>query len=214
MWKQENAHPIENPEEFNEKDFKNEEIQDEELEEDNSETEDETQDEELNEDNFESESELQPEEKPKGEPEDHMIHINAKQHNQDLRFKWYRKSIHSIPDKFKLQYVQANANRRNQETIFEWYKECEKIGLCEFVVKDGNSREKAEEIAHTIAKFPQECVKADRNSILNQNNLSLKEGLYFEWNNSIQNEVLAKEGIEGAGSFSKGRGRHGSFEDI
>ena len=92
--------------------------------------------------------------------------------------------------------------------------ECEKIGLCEFVVKDGNSREKAEEIAHTIAKFPQECVKADRNSILNQNNLSLKEGLYFEWNNSIQNEVLAKECIEGAGSFSKGRGRHGSFEDI
>ena len=58
-----------------------------------------------------------------------MIHINAKQHNQDLRFKWYRKSIHSIPDKFKLQYVQANANRCNQETIFECYKECEKIGL-------------------------------------------------------------------------------------
>ena len=41
MWKQENAHPIENPEEFNERDFKTEstveqeEIQDEELDENN-----------------------------------------------------------------------------------------------------------------------------------------------------------------------------------
>ena len=121
MWKQEIAHHTENPAEFNEKEFKTEEIQDEELEEDDSETDEEIQDEELNENNFESEDEIQ--------LEDKMIHINAKQHNQDLRFKWYRRSIHAIPDKFKLQYVQANANKRNQETIFEWYKECEKIGL-------------------------------------------------------------------------------------
>ena len=92
--------------------------------------------------------------------------------------------------------------------------ECLNIGLCEYVVEDGTSRKKAEEIAKTIAKFPQECVKADRKSILNQNNLSLKEGLFFEWNNSMQNEILYKEGIKGAGRFSKGHGRHGSFEDL
>ena len=92
--------------------------------------------------------------------------------------------------------------------------ECLNIGLCEYVVEDGNSRKKAEEIAKSIAKFPQECVKADKRSILKQNNLSLKEGLYFEWNNSMQNEVLSKEGIEGAARFSIGHGRHGSFEDI
>ena len=92
--------------------------------------------------------------------------------------------------------------------------ECLNIGLCEYVVEDGTSRKKAEEIAKTIAKFPQECVKADRKSILNQNNLSLKEGLFFEWNNSMQNEILYKEGIKGAGRFSKGQGRHGSFEDM
>jgi enoyl-CoA hydratase len=92
--------------------------------------------------------------------------------------------------------------------------ECLNIGLCEYVVEDGTSRKKAEEIAKTIAKFPQECVKADRKSILNQNNLSLKEGLFFEWNNSMQNEILYKEGIDGAGRFSKGKGRHGSFEDL
>ena len=30
----------------------------------------------------------------------------------------------------------------------------------------------------------------------------------------MQNKILSKEGIEGAGKFSKGHGRHGSFEDI
>ena len=93
-------------------------------------------------------------------------------------------------------------------------EECFKLGLCEYVVKDGKSREKAEKIAQNIAKFPQECVKADRKSILSQNNLSLKEGLYFEWENSIKNKILAKEGLKGAGRFSKGHGRHGNFEDI
>ncbi len=90
--------------------------------------------------------------------------------------------------------------------------ECEKIGLCEYVVEDGRSRQKAEEIAHSIAKFPQACVKADRNSLIKQSNLSVKEGLEYEWYNSI--EVLSKEGIEGAERFSKGHGRHGDFEDI
>ena len=91
-------------------------------------------------------------------------------------------------------------------------EECERLGLCEYVVEDGRSRIKAEEIAHSIAKFPQVCVKADRNSIIKQSNLSIKEGLEYEWYNSI--EVLSKEGIEGAERFSKGHGRHGDFEDI
>ena len=92
--------------------------------------------------------------------------------------------------------------------------ECLNIGLCEYVVEDGTSRKKAEEIAKTIAKFPQECVRADRNSTLKQSNLSIKEGLLYEWNNSINNKILSKEGIKGAGRFSKGHGRHGNFEDI
>ena len=73
---------------------------------------------------------------------------------------------------------------------------------------------KAEEIAKTIASFPQECVRADRHSALNQHNLSVKEGLLYEWNNSMNNKILSKEGIRGAGRFSKGHGRHGNFEDI
>lgn len=92
--------------------------------------------------------------------------------------------------------------------------ECLNIGLCEYIVEDGNSRKKAEEIAKTIASFPQECVRADRHSALNQHNLSVKEGLLYEWNNSMNNKILSKEGIRGAGRFSKGHGRHGNFEDI
>ena len=53
--------------------------------------------------------------------------------------------------------------------------ECLKIGLCEYIVDNGN-RKKAEEIAKNIASFPQECLKADRRSILKQNHLSLKKG--------------------------------------
>ena len=92
--------------------------------------------------------------------------------------------------------------------------ECLNIGLCEYIVEDGESRKKAEEIAKIIAKFPQECVRADRNSTIKQSNLSVKEGLLYEWNNSMDNKILSKEGIKGAERFSKGHGRHGDFEDI
>ena len=57
--------------------------------------------------------------------------------------------------------------------------ECLNIGLCEYVVKDGNSRIKAEEIAKTISKFPQECVRADRQSALQQSHLSIKRAHYM-----------------------------------
>lgn len=90
--------------------------------------------------------------------------------------------------------------------------ECLKIGLCEYIVEDGDSRHKAEEIAHQIAKFPQNCVRADRKSIKNQNHFDIKEGLEFEWNNSLS--VLSEEGISGANRFLKGLGRHGDFEKI
>ena len=45
-------------------------------------------------------------------------------------------------------------------------------------------------------------------------NLTIKEGLFYEWNNSMKNKILSKEGINGAGRFSSGHGRHGDFEDI
>ena len=90
--------------------------------------------------------------------------------------------------------------------------ECEKLGLCEYIVEDGNSKEKAEKLAHEIARFPQACVRADRRSTIKQKHLSIREGLIQEWYNS--REIVLQEGIKGAEKFSDGLGRHGDFKKI
>jgi enoyl-CoA hydratase len=41
-------------------------------------------------------------------------------------------------------------------------EECLNIGLCEYVTPKGRAREKAEELAKEIARFPQTCVRASR----------------------------------------------------
>src|SRR5438128_9759737 len=43
--------------------------------------------------------------------------------------------------------------------------ECYRIGLCERVVPHGQSRAAAEALAREIARFPQECMRADRRSV-------------------------------------------------
>lgn len=90
--------------------------------------------------------------------------------------------------------------------------ECARIGLCEQVVADGTARQKAEELAHQIARFPQGCMRADRRSAIRQHGLSVREALAQEWHNSIGQ--LTAEGLDGAGRFSAGKGRGGDFGDI
>ena len=87
--------------------------------------------------------------------------------------------------------------------------ECERIGLCEYVVDDGEARTRAEELAQRIAAFPQLCARADRRSVIAQHGLSVREALVQEWYNS--RPVLEAGGIEGAGRFASGAGRHGDF---
>ena len=87
--------------------------------------------------------------------------------------------------------------------------ECERIGLCEYVVPDGKARQKAEELAAQIAAFPQRCVRADRRSTIDQQGLSERDGLINEWRTS--QEVVAAEGVAGATRFAEGAGRHGDF---
>jgi enoyl-CoA hydratase len=86
--------------------------------------------------------------------------------------------------------------------------EAERIGLCEYVVESGGARDKAEELARQIATFPQDCVRADLNSTRRQSGLRVREALIQEWESSFQ--VLAAEGISGAGRFRDGAGRHGT----
>jgi enoyl-CoA hydratase len=91
-------------------------------------------------------------------------------------------------------------------------EEAYRIGACEKVVLDGRSREFAEAMAHEIARFPQECMRADRRSVYTQEGLSLREAMRKEWYNGFPTFVA--EGAEGARRFASGKGRHGDFWDI
>ena len=91
-------------------------------------------------------------------------------------------------------------------------EECARIGLCEYVVPDGGSRAKAEELAQEIARFPQRCARADRRSAIRQHGLPIREAMLGEWRNS-KGEVR-KEGVIGAGRFRDGKGRHGDYREI
>lgn len=90
--------------------------------------------------------------------------------------------------------------------------ECLSIGACEKVVPDGTAREAAEELAREIARFPQECMRADRRSVYLQNGLPVRDALEAEWWNGAN--VVGSEGIAGAGRFAGGKGRGGDFSEI
>jgi enoyl-CoA hydratase len=87
-----------------------------------------------------------------------------------------------------------------------------RIGLCEEVAEPGGARAAAEAMAQTIARFPQEAVRADRRSVLESYGLPVREGLRREWANGV--EAHFKEGAAGAGRFASGLGRHGDFSAI
>ena len=91
-------------------------------------------------------------------------------------------------------------------------EECLDIGACEKVVANGQSRQAAEAMAHEIARFPQECVRADRRSVYLQHGLPVRKALESEWRNS--HAIVDGEGIAGAARFADGKGRHGNYEEI
>jgi enoyl-CoA hydratase len=87
-----------------------------------------------------------------------------------------------------------------------------RIGLCEHVVPDGDSRPRAEALAREIARFPQACMRADRRSVYAQEGQALEDAMRYEWKNGIP--ALQAEGVAGAARFASGRGRGGNFSDI
>jgi len=91
-------------------------------------------------------------------------------------------------------------------------EECLSIGLCEYVTAKGGAREKAEELARQIARFPQVCVRADRRSAIKSHGLGMREALIQEWYNG--REALIEDGAAGARRFRDGLGRHGDFDKI
>ena len=85
------------------------------------------------------------------------------------------------------------------------------IGLANRVVKAGTSRLEAERLAREIAAFPQECMKADRHSTINQWAFSMEEALQIE--GKAAHSILEREAFAGAERFASGRGRGGRFDN-
>lgn len=90
--------------------------------------------------------------------------------------------------------------------------ECLRIGACEQIVPSGQSRAAAEALAEEIARFPQECVRADCRSVFAQHGLPVRQAMEREWTGGLL--ALEREGVTGAGRFTAGEGRHGDFEEI
>ena len=88
------------------------------------------------------------------------------------------------------------------------------MGLANRVVQRGKALDEALEIAKQLLTFPWACMNADRVSCYNAcyQAGSMEEALRFEFSNGL--ESLKGEGVAGAGRFSKGAGRGGSFSKL
>ena len=71
----------------------------------------------------------------------------------------------------------------------------------------------AEKLAAEIARFPQVCLRGDRQSVYEQSGLDFAYAMANECN--IGARTLASgESREGAARFASGKGRGGGFENL
>ncbi|WP_395695771.1 crotonase/enoyl-CoA hydratase family protein [Nocardioides sp.] len=85
--------------------------------------------------------------------------------------------------------------------------DAERMGLVNRVVPVGQARAEAEALAHQLAALPQECLRQDRLSLLEQEGLSEQDALANELRHGMVS--LAAGAVEGAQRFAAGEGRHG-----
>lgn len=86
------------------------------------------------------------------------------------------------------------------------------IGLVNRVVPRGRARAAAEELAQSIAAFPETCVRTDRRSAYEQAAIPLDEALANELALGVR-ALRDPAMVAGASRFAGGAGRHGRFED-
>jgi len=88
-------------------------------------------------------------------------------------------------------------------------KEALGMGLITRLVPAGTVRNAAEEIARSIARFPQTAMRSDRESVYRQADLSLIDALELEAR--LAERAKETEATAGASRFAAGAGRHGSI---
>jgi enoyl-CoA hydratase len=82
------------------------------------------------------------------------------------------------------------------------------VGLVDRVVPSGQARQSAEALAHELAGLPQDCLRNDRLSVLEQEGLAEEEALRAELEHGLRS--LSSDALEGAARFVSGAGRHGA----
>lgn len=85
--------------------------------------------------------------------------------------------------------------------------EAHAIGLANRVVPTGQARASAEELAAELAALPQQCLRSDRMSALQQWGLSERDAMAIEFASLSR---VGEELLEGAQRFAGGAGRHGA----
>jgi len=90
-------------------------------------------------------------------------------------------------------------------------REAERIGLANRVVAKGKAREEAEALARTVAAFPPNCVRSDRQSAYESVGARLVAALRREHALGMRSAATG-ESREGATRFAAGAGRHGKFD--
>ena len=86
------------------------------------------------------------------------------------------------------------------------------MGLVNRVVPRGHAREAAEELARSIAAFPQNCLRSDRASAYEQAGMNQLDGLKNEFARGLAT-IQSGETVAGASRFAAGAGRHGKFRN-
>jgi enoyl-CoA hydratase len=85
--------------------------------------------------------------------------------------------------------------------------EAERIGLVNRVAPAGTARAEAEALARSLAELPQECLRQDRLSALEQDGMPEPEAMANELQHGLVS--LAADALGGAARFAAGEGRHG-----
>jgi enoyl-CoA hydratase len=77
-------------------------------------------------------------------------------------------------------------------------------------VPRGHALDAALRLAHELSAFPQRCLRSDRLSAYEQWSLSYENALRNELRRGVE-VVESGETVDGATSFARGQGRHGTF---
>lgn len=85
------------------------------------------------------------------------------------------------------------------------------MGLVDRVVPKGTARQQAEELARSLAAFPQTCLRSDRDAVYDGLGQSLEDALRTEYEHGLR-ALKSADLVSGATRFSQGAGRGGRFD--